>query len=58
MANARELIKSAEAKIIQLKQTLKKFDEAAMKTRAEIKAFENMIEWTKATKEKVEVKKK
>lgn len=52
MAKQTELIKSAEAKISQLKQVLNKLNSSRTKVEAEIKAYENLIEWTKTVKPK------
>lgn len=57
MPRKSDLVKSAEAEISRLKINIRKLEEQVFKQRAEIKAYENMIQWvnqvTAKAKEKV-----
>jgi len=59
MAKKSELIIHAENEIRRLKVNAQKYRDALMRTAAEIKSYENMIEWSKnAKKETVSTSKR
>lgn len=56
MPKKSDFVRSMEAKIGEAESRAKKFDEASMKARAEVKAYKECIEWFNNTKKERKIK--